>query len=152
MKKTVKILILFIIVVISGCTKDIIPNSGYSCFTPPERFLFEIVDKTTGINLFTLGTFQSNQISITDLATNTKVPFTFISENGINIISIDKIGWKTEKVNYLVTIQEKPIFGLYVDPTRISSTCSYTKYNEILIKNAEFELNKTSGIYRILVP
>lgn len=152
MKNLLKILFVFLIVIISGCTNDSTKEPELLCFTPPGNFSFEIADKTTGANLFTNRTFQSNQINIIDIATNTIVPFTFISENGLNIFTISTIGWKTEKVNYSITIKEKSIFGLYVDASIINGTCSYTKYNEILIKNAEFELNKNTGVYKILVP
>jgi hypothetical protein len=151
MKKNFKILFVFLIIVASGCTNEV-NSPGILCFTPPPSFKFEIVDKSTGVNLFTNGTYQSSQIAITDLSNNTKIPFTFVSENGLNLIQIENIGSKTEKINYSIIIQEKSIFGLYVDATRISGDCSYTKYNEILIKDAEFKLNQSTGIYKILVP
>jgi hypothetical protein len=150
MKKKITILILFTIVAICGCNNDLTPEPGPACFTPASGFPFEIVDKTTGANLFTNGTYQFNQLLITDLATNKRIPYTFESVHGLFIT--DGIGWKTEKINYSITIQEKPIFDLYIDATRINGTCSYTKINEILIKNAEFEIDKDSSVYRILVP
>jgi hypothetical protein len=150
MKILIKTSLLFLFFAICACD-DIFKS--VDCFTPPEGFTFEVVDKTTGENLFTNGTYKSDQIVVTDLATNTKVPFTFISENGINIFGIQNIGWKTEKVNYTITIQGKSIFELYVDANRSNSDeCSHTVYKQILIKNAEYELNKEKGIYIIKVP
>jgi hypothetical protein len=150
MKILIKTSLLFLFFAICACD-DIFKS--VDCFSPPEGFTFEIVDKTTGENLFTNGTYKSDQIVVTDLATNSKVPFTFISENGINIFSIQNIGWKTEKVNYNITIQDKNIFGLYVDASRSNGDeCSHTVYKQILIKNAEYKLNKEKGIYIIKVP
>jgi hypothetical protein len=149
MKNPIKILFLLLIVALSSCN-EITPEPGPLCFTPASGFPFVIVDKTTGANLFTNGTYQPSQILITDLSTNNKIQYTFDLVRGLFITNA--IGWKTEKINYSITIQEKPIFDLYIDATRINGTCSYTKINEILIKNAEFEIDKTSSVYRILVP
>lgn len=150
--KIFKILLtLVIVLVFVGCSNQLESNQKL-CFTPPSNFRFEIVDKTSGENLFTNGTYQSNQITIIDLSNNSKVPFTFIAENGQNSISIHTIGWKTEKINYTINIQEKTLFTLYVDATRISDGCSYTEFNEVSIKNTDFEFNQNTGIYKILVP
>lgn len=150
MKNLIKFLFVSLIIIVFGCSSDQQPQ--ISCFTPPGSFSFEIVDKNTGENLFTNRTYLPNQIEIIDLANNTQIPHTFISENGINLINIHTIGWKTEKVNYSITIQGKKIFGFYVDASRISGKCSYTRYNEITIQNSEFEVNKNNGSYKILVP
>ena len=151
MKNLFKILLLVLMVVFIGCTNQLDSNQKL-CFTPPSAFNFEILNKTSGENLFTNGTYQSNQITIIDLSNNSKVPFTFIAENGQNIISIHTIGWKTEKINYSITIQEKALFSLYVDASRISDGCSYTEFNEVAIKNSDFEFNQNTVIYKIFVP
>lgn len=149
-KNLIKASILFLFISLSACDKS---EPEILCTTPPEGFRFEITDKTTGENLFTNGTFKSDQIVITDKTTNTKVPYTFISENNINLISINSIGWKTEKVDYSITIQEKAIFELYVDASRLNGMhCSYTEFNQVLIKNTAYEWNKDKGVYIIEVP
>ena len=154
MKNLSKILFAFLIIAVNGCNSEL-QSPQILCFSPPVGFGFEIVDKTTGADLFANGTYQSdqNQIAILDLASNSKIPYTLATENGIYTIRINSIGWKTEKINYSISINEKYIFGLYVDASRISDNhCSYTKFNEILIKNSEFEFNQNTGIYKILVP
>lgn len=149
MKTRIKVLLFFLFFILYACDD----NNNVQCFSPPPGFTFEIVDKTTGENLFTNGTYKSEQIIVTDLATNQKVPFNFISENGINILRIQTIGWKTEKVNYAITIQDKKIFELYADVSRLDGNdCSYTVHNQVLIKETEYELNKEKGTYIIKVP
>ena len=148
MKIFTKITAVFLIIITFSCSED---KPYMSCFTPPQGFSFEIADAKTGENLFTNGTYKSNQIVITDSNSN-NVIYQFVSENNINIIQLRTIGWKTEKINYQIKIGDKNIFTLYVDATRNSRECNYTTYNEITIKNAEFELNKSTGIYKIYVP
>lgn len=121
------------------------------CFTPPEAFLFEIVDTTTGENLFANGTFSSTQIEVTNTENSSPVEYSFIGENNANIIFINAIGWHTEKVNLSVKIAEITVFFLYVDAERLfGDCCSYTIYNEITIKNAPYELDTKTGIYKIV--
>jgi len=148
MKKFNLILILFTII-FQGCNND---DCG-DCFTPPQGFSFEIVDKTSGENLFTNGTFESENIEITDnLNNNEAIEFSFISENDINLIQIGSIGWETEIVNLKINISDNYIFDFYVDAERkMGDCCSYTEYNEITIADSEFELDTQTGIYKILV-
>jgi hypothetical protein len=149
MKSLYKFLSIFILVILFGCTNG---SEHISCFTPPGSFSFQITDKKSGENLFTNGTYAPSQIIITDLYTDKIVAFKFIDENKYNAIVINNIGWKTEKINYSIAIKEKNIFELYVDASRLNkNNCSYTNYNEVKIKNIEFELDRSTGVYKILV-
>lgn len=122
------------------------------CTTEPPVFMFEIIDKSSGENLFTNGTFKSDEIIVTDTKTNTKVPFRFISENDINLLTFNGIGWEKETLNYIIKIQEKAVFEIYVDADRKSSDgCTFTVINEFAIKNSDYELLKEKGIYIIKV-
>ena len=122
-----------------------------ACFTPPNYFEFNLVDSESGENLFSNGTFNSDDIEILD-ASDQPVEFTFIEENNINLIEIYTIGWQTEIVNYRVNIDSNNIFDLYVDAKRLSENCcSFTRYNEIEISNTEFRWSTETGIYTILV-
>lgn len=148
MKKLHLILILFAIGLSSCNIKD---ECNQLCFTPPQGFIFEIVDKSSGENLFTNGTYNPDQIEIINTITNSRAEFTFNSENNINLIQISSIGWETEIVNLRITIADNDIFELYVDAERKKgSCCDHTEYNKIEIKDAEFEFDSQIGIYKIL--
>jgi hypothetical protein len=123
-----------------------------ACFSPPSSFEFELVEKLTGENLFTNGTFDSNNIKIINLDNQSNVEFRFIDENDYNIIEINTIGWNTEIVNYSIQISSTSVFELFVNAERLDKNCcTYTEYKEIRIKNIDFELNKENGIYKILI-
>ena len=123
------------------------------CFTPPEGFTFELVDKTTKENLFTNETFSSNEISVTNLADNSNLEFNFIDEDDVNLIQINSIGWESETVNALITVSGIDILNLIVDAERTTEDCcKFTRYNDISIENAEFELNQENGLYTIFMP
>ena len=143
----------FLLLVLSlglqGCTSD----CENSCFTPPQSFQFELVDRSSDENLFTNDTFDPQEISITDeLNSNSSVEFTFISENELNLIQISSIGWKSEMVDLRIEVSSEYIFNFYVDAERKSGDCcEFTEYNDITIKNSDFDLDTETGIYKILV-
>ena len=149
--KKISLILLVLMAILQSCNDDACKD--VLCFTPPESFLFEIVDKTSGENLFTNGTYDPGDISITDaLNNNNPVEFTFISENDRNLIHIGSIGWETEIVNLKIDISDDHIFDFYVDAERkMGDCCDYTEYKEITIGEAEFELDNQTGIYKILV-
>ena len=148
--KKINLLLVLIAIIFQGCKDD--DDCNQLCFTPPQTFQFEIVDKENGENLFTNETFDSNEITITDnLNNNESVEFSFISENNINLIQIGSIGWVTEIVNLKIDISDHHIFNFYVDAERIEDCCSHTEYNEINLTDSEFELDSQTGIYKILV-
>ncbi|WP_158844191.1 hypothetical protein [Algibacter sp. L1A34] len=147
--KKIYLILLLCAISLQSCNDD---DCNQSCFTPPESFSFEIVDKTNDENLFTNGTYHSQQITITNTLNNSPLEFTFISENNINLIQIGSIGWETEIVNLKIDISNIHIFDFYVDSERkTEDCCPHTEYKEILISNSEFELNSQTGIYKILV-
>ena len=149
MKKS-KVIIAFFIVLLQSCSSK--TKECYECFTPPESFIFEIIDKSTGENVFTNGTYSIDDIAITNtLNNNETVDFNLITEN-VNLIEINSIGWQTEKVNLRFTIDNKDIFDFYVDVERNSrDCCSFSEFNEISILNSDFELDTDTGLYKIFL-
>lgn len=125
---------------------------GVDCFTPPEPFTFELVNKSTGENLFTSGELSPEDINIVNLVDQSKVEFQFIDENGFNFIQINTIGWETQTVNFSIEVSNESLFTLLVDAERKSGDCcTFTRYNNIEINGSEFDLNEQSGLYKILV-
>ena len=122
------------------------------CFTSPEPFQFELVDATTGENLFTNKTYESRYIKVINIEDENRVDFNFISENNYNILVLQDLGWQTEIVNYSIQINDKELFTLYVDAERNSEDCcSFTRYNEIKIENSNYTFDKGKGLYTILI-
>ncbi|MCW3788128.1 hypothetical protein [Plebeiibacterium sediminum] len=147
--KNIHLLLILTVSILLGCKDD---DCG-ECFTPPKNFIFEIVDKTSGENLFTNNTFDPENLTITNaLKNNEPIDYMFISEDNINLIQIGSIGWETEIVNLNISISDQQIFSFYVDAERkMGECCSYTKYNEISVENSAFEYDTQTAIYKIFV-
>ena len=122
------------------------------CMSPPMAFAFELVDKISGENLFTNGTFFENQIEVSDNTTNTLLDYHFINEDYLNVFFIYDIGWQTEIIDCTIKVAGEVIFTLYIDAERLTEDgCEFTLYNEITIENCEYELDTNTGFYKILI-
>tara|TARA_B110000091_G_scaffold190298_1_gene213338 strand:- start:46 stop:411 length:366 start_codon:yes stop_codon:yes gene_type:complete len=67
------------------------------------------------------------------------------------LVQIGSIGWETEIVILKIDISDNNIFNFYVDAERKTmDCCTYSQYNEITIRNTEFELDNQTEIYKIL--
>ena len=143
------LILIFTITALLNCSNDDC-EGVYNI--PSQNFTFEIVDKISRENLFTNGTYEPEQIQITNTINNFPIEFVFISENNINHIQINSAVWETEIVNLKFDISDSHIFDFYSDGEIIMRECfSYTEYNEITIGESEFEFDTQTGIYRILV-
>jgi len=148
MKNLFKLSFVILFFTILGCSSDQV-----ECTTPPEHFVFQFIDKDSGENLFSNGTFDvKKQIIVISLKDARIIQLSNVNtENGYTL-SIGDIGWINEKISYEIAFyQGKTIFSLNVDAERVSGKCNYTKYNSVQIINAGFELDKTTGIYKILI-
>jgi len=153
MHKCIKLILILALIVLASCNSD---NADCGeCNTPPNTFVFNLLDKTTGLNVFESGKYETQDIEITNIITDTKiVDFDIVNPDsiGITFIQINSIGWETEKVNYLIKIVDTEVCNLVVDAERKSEDCcSFTQYNEISIENTEYEFDLYSGYYTVYI-
>ena len=145
--KTRLILSLLFVSLIVACDKN--KDCGL-CMTPPSPFYFEIVDKDTRENIFTSEQADPADISLTNTSDESSQEYDFISENQVNIIMINSIGWKTETIEATLKIGETEVFTLLVEAERKSDECcNWTEYHNVEISNADFSYNSSLGIYTI---
>lgn len=146
----IKLIAFIALIITQACNTN--DCEDIACFTPPRGFAFELVDAETKENVFTNGTFDPDEIEVLNIVDNSGRDFSFISENEVNIIQIGSIGWETEVAEVVLKVGDADILNLYVDSERVSENCcNFSKYNEIRIDNAEYELDQQSGIYTIFL-
>lgn len=134
------------LLLISGCDLDC-PD----CFTPPEPFLFELVEASSGENLFANKKLDPAGIEVVNIETGAIIEHTFIDENEVNLLQIHSIGWKTEIVEYSISVSEKHIFNLYVHAERKSENCcSFTTFKDIRLDREYYQVEET-GVYQVFV-
>lgn len=145
-------LILFLVTafVLNSCSVD---KCDVDCTSGPLGLNFQLLEKTTGEDLFTNGTFDPEDIEVLDLDNNnSNVQFTFNSEDNRNIISLGPFGWGTDVVNYALKLGDRKIFTLRLDTEKnTENCCSFVQINKLEIEKAEYLQNPETGIYEILV-
>lgn len=148
----IKVLILLFIAALglNSCSVD---NCDLDCNSGPLGLDFELLDKTSGENLFTNGTFDRENIQVLDLDdNNSNVQFTFNSENDRNIINLGPFGWGTNIANYVLKVGERTILTLHLDAEqKTEDCCSFVQVNRLEINNADYSQNPETGIYEVLV-
>ncbi|MBK5214021.1 MAG: hypothetical protein JJE55_10225 [Flavobacteriaceae bacterium] len=150
MKKIGFILLCFVAIVLNSCSVD---KCDVLCNSGPLGLDFELLDKTTGENLFTNGTFDKADIEVLDIDNNySKVQFTFNSENDRNTIGLGPFGWGTNIANYLLKVGDREIFTLHLDAEeKNENCCSYVQVNKLEISGTTYEQNQENGVYEVLV-
>lgn len=148
MKRLFKLSFVLLLLTVLGCSGD----SPVNCTTPPPTFVFEFVDKYTGQNLYTNGTFDAKQaVTITDLDTGQIIQYTYMKSDDLNRLVIN-MGWQSGNFNYSIGVQGKSIFELHISAERAKENdCDFTKIKSFEIKNADAQLDKTTGVYKIYI-
>lgn len=149
MKKALKLIPILSLLLLQNCSLN---DCNQLCFTPPNSFEFEFVDATSKENLFTNKTFNKRDIKVINLADNSNLEYSFIDENDYNILMIGGIGWKSEIVEFTIKVADKEILTLYVNAKRLNENCcSFTRFEEIRIENANYSIDTQKDIYTILI-
>jgi hypothetical protein len=146
MKK--KIVAFLLLIIITNCkTNDC---EDYACFTPPPMYAFELVDNTTGENIFLNKILNSNEIRLTN-EENKPITFQFISENNLNIITTE-IGWEIGLHSYKLSVGANLEIDILLNIKEVhENCCTFFKVIEFQILNYEFEQLNNSEIIKIKI-
>lgn len=137
--------IFFILALLSGCSTT---DEERLCFTGPVKFTFEIVDESTGENLFAEGLYEENQVRIKNNEGET-LEFDFETERSVIEVVL---GWKSKSDAYTVTIGEEIEFSIVFTLEELSSGgCTSIKLKELEVVGATIETSETSNINTIVV-
>ncbi|MNS81816.1 hypothetical protein D3C72_1155380 [compost metagenome] len=147
MKKLLQISSLLVLFFAAGCD-----SSQVLCEKGPLIHTFEFVDKDSGANLFDNGTFTpQTPVTVTDLNQNKIIQTSYMKSNNSDRALL-VLAFEAGTFKYAVNIGDKPAFELSVVTERLKgSQCNGIVKKSIEIKNADYEEEKTTGIYKILM-
>ncbi len=118
-----------------------------SCNSGPASFQLEIVDKDSGENLFTNGTYNKEDLELI-ANSNSEATYRFIDEDDYNIIRISTF----KSVDYSVRISDSEIFTVSVNAEGVTEDCCFfTSVNNFEIEGADFEPDQNTGIFKIKI-
>lgn len=153
MLKLLKTLFLPVLVMflLNSCGDKPIDCSDYACFTPPQPFSFEFIDKESKENLFSNGTYTPVSFSIrTDKVEG--VEFTYEERNERFILTTHSIGWDSEVVTLEFQNNEETICTVEIDAERVSEDCcNFTRINGFQLEGQEYKQEEETAIYVVSV-
>ncbi|MGY5848771.1 hypothetical protein ACW6QP_15290 [Salegentibacter sp. HM20] len=125
-----------------------ITDEGRLCATGPAGLAFEVVNETTGENLFEDESFEENQLQIRN-NDGENVDFEIIPER--NVVSV-LLGWESKSDIYTVSIREEIEFDIAFTLEKSSSEgCTSTRLTELDILGGTYEISDTTGVVSIFV-
>lgn len=136
MKNLLKISLILIVILTQSCDKDDCGINNES----PTPFAIELIDKVTGENLFTNGTFKSEDIKFKDLTTEKYLYYHFIGESK-NYIQIGPFLRDLKEMNYSLEINSTKIFELKNNDSDFEcQCCKYWTWDEIEPTITEYKM------------
>jgi hypothetical protein len=124
---------------------------GILCFTPPQNFAFEMVDKITGENLYANQALDSLDIVVLNKEGKNE-KFNFISQNGLNLIDLPEIGWNTGIQQYEIILSETVTVQIQVNmEVRNEGCCTFYRTNSFQVLNYEYHQNDSLGFYVVKI-
>ncbi|MDP3314063.1 hypothetical protein [Lutibacter sp.] len=139
--------ILFVLII--GLTSCDISSDCGDCFTPPREFNFVFVDEDSSQDLFENGTFNVNDLAVTNLKNET-TNFKIIKYQNQTVLSLNSIGWVLEPSVYTIKLSPDVSVIINVDMDKISGDCcTYFEVKEFKILNYEYSESTSTGIIKI---
>jgi hypothetical protein len=148
MKKTLWFFLTFSTLV--SCIK--VDNcDGILCFTPPQNFTFEMVDKISGENLYANKTLDTlDLVVLNEEGKNEK--FNFISQNGLNLIDLPEIGWNTGLRQYQIILNDTLSVNIQVNTEVVNEgCCTFYRTKSFQVLNYEYHQNDSLGYYVVKI-
>ncbi|WP_375560774.1 hypothetical protein ACE193_24270 [Bernardetia sp. OM2101] len=119
---------------ISSCDKC----ADTECFTPPESFYFQLIDKETNQNLLQNGTYTLSDIRIKSIAENKvhTLKIDSIESNGQKkaILIDNEIGWENgnDNKNYILSIKDSVEYSfVHYSKKKRGDCCTFYELEEI---------------------
>ena len=121
---------------------------GINYLLPWPDFYFRLIDKTTGEDLFTNGTYDRSQVEFTD-ENNDKLSFFFTGLEGT--IALWSLGQGDGEVNVTLRILDQTICQIHAHVETRSKECyTYQHYDELEV-TSEFDVELVNGEYVISI-
>lgn len=146
MKRILKLSLLLVLIIATGCDSDSL------CSTGPVAFTFEFVDKDSGENLFSNGTLDAKKpVTITNLDDNKTIQTTYMTADNSNLLNL-VVGFNPGVYKYDVKIEDKSLFEITAVTQKVKGKeCSNTVLKSVEIKNVEYKQDNETGIYKIFI-
>lgn len=132
----------------SGCDK-INKCQDIDCFTPPRTFIFNIVNQSTGKNVFASGEFSNDDVEVYD-ENNQWENHMFDNYFDTNYLILPEIGWEMERTAYTIHLGEETEINLVLDmQERHENCCTFFSIEDFGIEDYPWSEVDSTGVIRV---
>jgi hypothetical protein len=148
-----KTVIIFLIIAValaflSGCDK-INKCQNIDCFTPPQPFIFNIVDASTGENVFAGGAFNKDDVEVYD-ENDRWENHMFDTYADSNYLVLPEIGWETKRTAYTIHLGEETEINLVLDmQERHENCCTFFSIEDFSIEDYPWSEIDSTGVIQV---
>lgn len=140
--------IVLFIAVATGCHKTD-KCEDVDCFTPPQEFAFNIVDKATGENVFATGEFTREDVDVYN-ANDQWTKHQFNSYGDTNLLILPEIGWTLERTAYTIHLSDQDSINFVLDmEERHDNCCTFFRKTEFGVTNHDWTEIDSTGVIRV---
>ncbi len=137
-----------IVAFFSGCDKTD-KCHDIDCSTPPQPFIFNIVDASTGDNVFATGTFNRDDVEVYD-ENDRWENHRFDNYLDTNYLVLPEIGWETERTAYTIRLGEEKEINLILDmQERHENCCTFFSVEDFGIEDYPWSEIDSTGVIRV---
>lgn len=141
MKKLLLIICISILVISAACNETLDDCSSVSCLSDEREFVFEVLDPTSGENVFSNGTLNPDEITVTNIVAESEA--LSVNYNEVNhTIEIVEDLLNAESLELEVAVAGQVIFNFFVEYSFIQGKCCTSiALNQMSIENSSYTVN-----------
>lgn len=140
--------IALLIAVVTGCHKTD-KCEDVDCFTPPQEFAFNIVDKTTGENVFATGEFNKADVDVFN-ENDQWTKHQFNNYGDTNLLILPEIGWQLERTSYIIHLSDQDSINFVLNmEERHENCCTFFQETEFDVTNHNWTEIDSTGVIRV---
>ncbi|AFM06005.1 hypothetical protein Fleli_3691 [Bernardetia litoralis DSM 6794] len=126
---------------LSSCDKC----EDIDCFSPPEAFCFQLIDKETNQNLLQNGTYSFSDIQIKSISEEKfhtlQIDSVEIEEQKQVVLIDNEIGWETENKDYILILNDSLEFNfIYQTKKKSEDCCAFYETEEVSFSELKVEI------------
>lgn len=142
------VLVLFTMQILLSCENC----NEIDCFTPPNSYIIQLIDKETGNDLIAVDELDHAEIRLFNKTQSVYEEITIEAvDEQSNFIMIN-IAWNKGLNVYSMEIKDKEAFEITGHFERVyEDCCSFTKVHEFSIDNAEYQLDSNQYVYMVYI-
>lgn len=121
------------------------------CFTPPQQFIFDIVDGETETNVFLTGDFDRADVAAADENGDWE-NLQFLDYGDTNLLVLPEMGWNTGKHQYTISLDAETEINIVLEMQEAyENCCTFFRVIDFDVEDYEWYEVDNSELVRVKI-